>query len=144
MKVALFFHLVFVSAWMSCIFVEVLYERSIDQSEAMRRFVSKLHWNTDKFVEAPAFIGVLISGTLMLMLTEMNALVWTKVAFGLIAIIFNVICVNLVYKRLQAAKEGDFAQWERVDHKQHQYGAVVLVTLLIALVIGGYLFSVGY
>ncbi|MEJ2393747.1 MAG: hypothetical protein P8Z77_03025 [Candidatus Thiodiazotropha sp.] len=94
MKVALFFHLVFVSAWMSCIFVEVLYERSIDQSEAMRRFVSKLHWNTDKFVEAPAFIGVLISGT--------------------------------------------------VDHKQHHYGAVVLVTLLIALVIGGYLFSVGY
>ena len=143
MKAALFLHLVFAAAWMSCIFVEVLYERSIDQSEVMRRFISTLHWNTDKFVEAPAFMGVLITGALMLMQTEITPLVWTKVAFGLTAIIFNVICVVLVYKRLQAAKEGDFARWERVDHKQHQYGAVVLVTLLIALVIGGYLFSVG-
>lgn len=140
MSTLLFLHIVCVSLWAGCILVEAIYEHSIDDSDLMRVFLSKLHWNTDKYVEIPAFLGVLATGAVMLAHVEITALLLIKVVFGLIAIVFNAVCVGLVIKRLGYAKSGDFVRWQAVDHKQHKFGGVVLIALLIALGIGGHLF----
>jgi len=141
MKALLFLHLVLLSAWLGCILVEAIYEHSIEKSDGMRVFVSRLHWTTDRFIEIPAFAGVLLTGAAMAARVPMTPLLSLKILFGLIAIIFNTICVILVVKRLRYAEAGDFDAWEAIDHKQHIYGAVVLISLLLALAIGGYLFT---
>jgi len=122
--------------------VEAIYEHSIEPRDTMRIFVSKLHWTTDKFVEIPAFTGVLITGAVMAARVPMTPLLTLKILFGLIAVIFNAICVILVMKRLRFADTENFdaLAWEAIDAKQHRYGAVVLLGLLFALGIGGYLF----
>lgn len=136
MSLVLFAHLFCIAAWTGCILVEALYEHSIDTSVAMRRFVSELHWRTDKYIEIPAFAGVLLSGGAMVHAAPMTPLLWAKVALGLLAIAANAGCVWLVVRRLAAARAGDFARWQRLDHWQHKLGAVVLVALLAALAIG--------
>lgn len=140
MKLALFLHLACISLWLGCILVEAVYEHSIEHTDDMRVFVSKLHWTTDKFIEIPAFFGVLLTGGYMLNQSAMTPLLWAKVGFGLTAIVFNAICVVLVVRRLACARSGDFAGWLKIDHKQHIYGTVVLLSLLIALGLGGYQF----
>lgn len=141
MNPILFIHVTLASAWLGCILVEALYEHSIDHSDGMRVFISKLHWTTDKFIEIPAFLGVFLTGGYMLLSSNMTPLIWVKVAFGLIAVVFNAICVVLVIKRLACANSGDFKTWEILDHKQHQYGAVVLVATLLTLIIGAYVLA---
>lgn len=136
MAIALFLHLFCIAAWTGCILVEALYEHSIDGSPAMRRFVSELHWRTDKFIEIPAFLGVLLSGGAMIHSAPMTSLLWAKVVLGLLAIAANAACVWLVVRRLAAARRSDFHTWQRLDYWQHKLGAVVLLTLLAALGIG--------
>lgn len=141
MSFVLFLHLFCLAAWTGCILVEALYEHSIDTSPAMRRFVSELHWRTDKFIEIPTFAGVLLTGGAMIHNSAMTPLLWIKVAFGLTAILFNALCVGLVVKRLACARAGDFDTWQRLDHWQHKLGAVVLLALLVALGIGGWVLA---
>lgn len=140
MKFALFLHLACISAWLGCILVEGVYEHSIDKSPEMRTFIADLHSNTDKYVEIPTFTGVFLTGLYMLPQVEITQLLLVKIGFGLLAILFNVICVGLVARRLKCARKCDFKTFEIIDRKQHQYGAVVLITLLIAFGLGGYAF----
>ncbi|WKB55879.1 hypothetical protein [Eleftheria terrae] len=143
MRLALFVHLISVALWIGCVIVEGIYEHSIDKSPAMRSFISRLHWNTDKFVEIPAFLVVLLSGAYLLQGRTLGGLLAAKVAFGALAIFLNAVCVWLVIRRLRHAEAGDFAGWERVDHLQHKLGGLVALAMLAALGIGGYLFVVG-
>ena len=137
---ALFLHMVSVALWIGCVVVEGIYEHSIDKSPAMRNFISKLHWNTDRCVEIPAFTVVLLTGGYMLMGRSLTPLLVAKVGFGALAILLNAVCVWLVIKRLRFANAGDYAGWERVDHLQHKLGGLVAVAMILALVFGGYLY----
>lgn len=139
----LFLHIVSVSVWLGCILVEAVYEHSIDASPAMRRFVSALHWTTDKWIEIPAFLGVLVTGGLMAAHVPVTPLLSVKIGFGLLAITANAVCVGLVLRRLRHAETGNFTAWEAADHRQHKIGAVVLLALLVALGIGGYRLAAG-
>ena len=143
MKPVLLLHLLCIAIWLGCILVEALYEHSIDGSPVMRRFVSTLHWNTDRYIEIPAFLGVLLSGGAMVHGARLTPLLWAKITLGLVAIAFNAACVRLVIRRLKLAQAGDFAGWERIDHWQHKLGAVVLLALLGALGIGEFQLSGG-
>jgi hypothetical protein len=143
MRAALFVHLLCVAGWTGCVLVEGIYEHSIDQSAPMRRFVSELHWRTDKYVEIPAFLGALLTGLFMVGSVAMTPLLATKITFGLIAVVVNAYCVWLVLRRLRLARAGDFSAWETIDDSQHKFGAVVLIGLAVALSIGGYLFAIG-
>jgi len=142
MKILLFLHLVLLSVWLGCVLVEAIYEHSIEKTDAMRIFVSRLHWTTDKFIEIPAFVGVLLTGAVMATQVPLTPLLTLQILFGLTAIVFNAICVYLVVRRLRHAEalEFDVWAWEAIDHKQHLYGAVVLIELVLALSIGGYLY----
>ena len=141
MQLALLLHLMLAAAWISCVVVEAIYEHTIDHSLPMRKFISQLHWNTDRFVEVPAFVGVLLTGGRMLLDRSLTPLLATKIVFGLLAIVLNAVCVWLVFKRLQYARKDDYDAWERVDHLQHKLGGIVAVALLVAAGIGAYLFA---
>jgi putative copper export protein len=138
MSLMLLLHLVFAGAWLGCILVEALFEHGSGGGSDMRLFISKLHWRVDLLIEIPAFAGVLLTGGFLIAEASMTPLLWTKTAFGMIAILFNIACVWLVRVRLGHALSGDAESWQRADDWQHKLGAVVLAALLIALVIGAY------
>jgi hypothetical protein len=60
----------------------------------------------------------------------------TMVLCGLGAIITNLYCVWLVFQRRRAAVQADWARFDRLDHLQHKFGAVVLLFALAALIAG--------
>jgi hypothetical protein len=138
MSLMLVLHLTFAGAWLGCILVEVAFEHGSGGGGDMRLFISKLHWSVDKLIEIPALAGVALTGGLLLMQSAMTPLLWTKTAFGAIAILFNIACVWLVCVRLAHALSGDAQGWERADVWQHKLGAVVLIAMLLALGIGAY------
>jgi putative copper export protein len=139
----LFLHLLCVAVWLGCILVEAIFEHSIEPGPSMRCFVARLHWTTDKYIEIPAFAGVLLTGIGLASKSNFNLLLEIKVGFGLLAVLANLVCVALVVKRLRAAQAKDFAHYEVLDHLQHKVGAVVLLGVVVALSIGGYLFATG-
>ena len=63
----------------------------------------------------------------------------TKIAFGLLAIAANLYCFWLVLRRTQAAAQAQWEEFARLDRLQHTFGAVVLLGLVAALGVGGYL-----
>ena len=107
MSQTLLLHLVFAGAWLGCILVEALFEHGSGGGSDMRLFISKLHWRVDLFIEIPAFAGVLLTGGFLIAEASMTSLLWTKAAFGMIAILFNIACVWLVRVRLAHALSGD-------------------------------------
>lgn len=130
-------HLVFVGVWLGCVLTEALFERALlGQGRAQERILVGLHKRVDVWIEIPAFVGVLISGSLLLSQAAWSATLQAKIVFGLGAIAANIYCVGLVFRRAQAAESGDWAKFEALDHLQHKWGAVVLVAILLALGLG--------
>jgi uncharacterized membrane protein YdfJ with MMPL/SSD domain len=125
------------------VLVEGVFEHGGEAGAEARRLVSRAHWRSDRAVEIPAFVGVLVTGAIMAGSVPMTPLLATKIGFGLAAILVNVYCVLLVFRRLKAAEAGDDAAWAAIDARQHRFGAVVFATMLITLAIGGYLFANG-
>jgi putative copper export protein len=137
----LFLHLMFVATWLGCVLTEALFEHSIEPDWEMRSFIARLHWSIDKYVEIPSFIGVLITGVALLFTTAVTPLLIVKIAFGLLAIVSNALCVLLVAKRLAAVRANDVRRYEQLDHWQHKWGALVLLGIVVAMAVGGYLFA---
>ncbi|QDL52991.1 hypothetical protein [Rhodoferax aquaticus] len=137
-------HLVFVGVWLGCVLTEALFERALlGQGRAFELVLVALHKKVDLLIEIPAFVGVLVTGALMLHAAPPSNLLHLKAGLGVLAIAANAYCVWLVFRRGDAAQAGDWERFERIDHAQHTWGAVVLVGILAALGIGLYLFSHG-
>ena len=131
-------HLAFAGVWLGCVLTETLFERALlGQGRDKERILADLHKRVDLMIEAPAFVIVLITGTLMLKGAAMTPLLLAKVGFGILAVVTNIYCVWLVLRRATVARQGQWEEFERIDHQQHRFGAVVLVSLLIALILGG-------
>ncbi|HZW12545.1 MAG TPA: hypothetical protein VFF81_05055 [Noviherbaspirillum sp.] len=138
----LLFHLVFAGLWLGCVLTEVLFERALlGRGKDYEVILAGLHRRVDLFVEIPAFLAVLVTGALMVANVNPGPVLHTKIAFGVLAIAANIYCVSLVLRRAKAATEGHWEEFARLDHLQHKFGAVVLLGILAALGIGGYLFS---
>jgi hypothetical protein len=135
-------HLIFVGLWIGCVLTEALFERALlGKSREQELLLAALHKRVDVYVEIPAFLAVVITGGLMLPGAPQSPALIAKIAFGLLAVVANVYCVWLVFRRLSHAVNGDWAAFNRVDHLQHQLGAVVLAGILAALGIGLFLLS---
>ena len=133
----LLIHLVFIGIWLGCLLTEALFERALlGQGPYQERILVGLHKRVDVWIEIPAFIGVLISGAVLLGEAVWSPVLLLKIMCGLIAMAANVYCVGLVFRRAQAVDAGDGATFKALDHRQHQWGAVVLVGLLLALGLG--------
>lgn len=134
-------HLICVGIWLGCILTEALFERALlGQGRQQEKILVGLHQRVDLFVEIPAFVLVLVTGALMLSDTATSKLLDIKVGLGLLAILANLYCVGLVFRRTKAVRTGHWSEFERLDHLQHKWGAVVLLALLGALGLGVYIF----
>jgi len=133
----LLLHLICVGLWLGCIVTEVLFERALlGRGRDQELILVDLHKHVDMFVEIPAFLIVLVTGILMLPETSWNNMLLFKTACGTLAVVSNIYCVWLVFKRAAAANAGEWNEFEKVDHLQHKFGAVVLVSLIVGLAIG--------
>jgi hypothetical protein len=133
-------HIVAVGVWLGCVLTEALFERALlGKGREQELLLAGLHWRVDLIVEIPAFVVALLTGALMLQSATPSALLHAKIGFGLLAAAANVYCVWLVFRRLAHARAGRWAAFDRVDHLQHKFGAVVLVGIVVALSIGVYL-----
>ena len=133
-------HLLLVGAWLGCVLTEALFERALlGQGPAQELLLSQLHKKVDLWVEIPAFLGVLLSGAVLLARSGPAlpaAQLGLKIGCGLLAMAVNAYCVHLVWRRAAHAQAGDWAAFRAVDQRQHRWGAVVLISLLLALGLG--------
>ncbi|MBD3728824.1 MAG: hypothetical protein IE933_03885 [Sphingomonadales bacterium] len=130
-------HALLAGAWIGCVLVEALFERALlGKGREQELILARLHWKVDKFVEAPLLVAVALAGGAMIHAYPMDGLLATKLAFAALAILANIWCIWLVKRRLDHAEAGRWEEFERVDHSQHRWGAVVLLGLLGAATLG--------
>lgn len=135
-------HLIFAGIWLGCVLSEALFERALlGQSRDKELLLSALHKRVDLLVEIPAFLLVMLSGGLMLASAPPSGMLHAKLGFAALAILTNLYCVYLVLKRDRMARAGDWQAFETIDHLQHKMGAVVLIGILGALLLGLWLFA---
>jgi hypothetical protein len=139
MKVALLaLHFGFSTVWLGCVLTEALFERALlagDRSAHLRQ--ADLHVRVDKYIEVPAILFVLITGSALWMSSSpMGGAFYTMLLSGLVAVAANAYCVWLVFRRRDAAHAESWDEFDRLDHLQHQVGAIVLVGLLAAVIAG--------
>ncbi len=122
---------------MGCVLTEIFFERTLlGQGRECDLLLARLHRNVDLYVEIPAFAGVFVTGGLLLSGTSFPALLWVKIVCATLAVAANIFCVRLVFRRLEEARAGNWPAFARVDRRQHRVGAVVLLGLVAALVMG--------
>lgn len=141
-RLLLSIHLVFVGLWLGCVLTEVLFERALlNQGRTQELILVELHKRVDLFVEVPAFVAVLLTGALMLATTNPGPVLHAKIGLGLVAIVANLYCVWLVFRRAKAATAAQWEKFSHLDHLQHKFGAIVLLGILAALSVGIYLYT---
>ena len=134
-------HLVFIGLWLGCVLTEALFERALlGQGRDKELLLTALHKRVDLFIEVPAFTLVLLTGGALLATAPQTALLHVKIAFASLAIVTNIYCVYLVFKRDRLAQSNDWEAFETIDQLQHKMGAVVLIGILGAVGIGLYLY----
>lgn len=132
-------HLACAGIWLGCVLTETLFERALlGQGRPQELILVKLHQRVDLFIELPALIVVLASGALLLKSAALTPLLLAKIGFGLLAVATNLYCVWLVVRRAAVAEQGEWEAFARLDQRQHKFGALVLLSLLLALLLGGY------
>lgn len=130
-------HLSCIGIWLGCVLTEALFERALlGKGRQQELILVGLHIRVDLMVEIPAFVAVLVTGVLMFPMANDSALLNLKIVLGLLAVVTNIYCVWLVFQRAEAATREEWEVFSRLDRKQHLYGAVVLVAIALALVVG--------
>lgn len=131
------FHPVLAGGWLATVLVEALFERALlGRGPEAELALARLHWRVDQWIEVPLLVGVVLTGEHRLAGQPLAGLLALKLAFALVAVLANLWCVWLVRQRLAAAEAGDWGRFRQLDHRQHQWGAVVLVGLLGAAGLG--------
>lgn len=130
-------HIAAAGLWLGCVLTEALFERALlGEGPSHELTLARLHRRVDQVVEIPAFVAVLVTGGWMFAHAPASALLAVKVGLGLLAVAANVWCVGLVFRRATAAEQGDWEAFAWLDRRQHRYGAVVLLAVVGALVLG--------
>jgi hypothetical protein len=124
--------------WLGCVLTEALFERSLLAGDrASHQVLADLHVRVDKYIEIPAILGVLATGVWLWAESSYEGLsFFLMITAGLVAIVSNLYCVWIVFRRRDAAHSRNWKDFDRLDHLQHKVGAIVLIGLAIALVSG--------
>jgi len=137
-------HFISAGAWLGCVLTEVLFERALlAHGAAERRILAQLHRRVDLVVELPAFAVLLGSGLALLPPAGLAPWLAAKIGLGALAVTANLVCVALVLRRAQAAQQGNWPLFERLDRAQHRWGALVLLGIVAAMALGVALWSGG-
>jgi hypothetical protein len=128
-------HLIAVGIWLGVIGAEFFIEFDAVKDDESHIKASKMHFATDIWIEIPAFLTVGITGLLMLNASHMEGLFLYKIIFGLLAIVFNLVCVVAVYRRRNFALLGDIAGMKTTNPLMRLGGAGFIPCFLIAIVL---------
>ena len=130
-------HALLAGAWIGCVLTEALFERALlGQGRDKELILARLHWKVDKFVEGPLLLAVIVTGGVIVRHYTIDGLLLAKLGFAAVAILANLWCIRLVKVRLSHAETGRWEDFDRTDHAQHKWGAVVLLGLLGAAILG--------
>jgi len=138
MSVSLLLHLLALGVWIGVVGAEFAIEFHGMRDKESLRTAAELHYKTDLWIEVPAIAVVLVSGLLMLGEIQPGAILWTKIAFALLAIAFNVVCVYAVWKRRVSLRAADAAGLARANRAM-KISAAVIPTFLVAFALAIYL-----
>ena len=128
-------HLLALGVWIGVVGAEFVIEFDGMKDDDSHIRASKLHYATDIWIEIPAFTVVLITGVLMLPEEHLSGLFLTKIMFGLLAIIFNLVCVYAVFKRRKYALVDDISGMNSVGPIM-KLGGAIIPTFIISLGLG--------
>jgi len=135
MNELLFLHIIAVGIWLGVVLAEFVIEFDGMKDDASLIKASKLHFATDMWIEVPAFTTVLVTGLLMLDVNALEGSLFYKVVFGLLAIVFNTICVVAVVRRRRFALKGDIPGIRTTDRLMQIGGAGFIPTFLITIIL---------
>ncbi len=138
MSILLTLHLLALGVWIGVVGAEFAIEFYGMRNEKALRTAAELHYQTDLWVEIPAFTTVLVTGILMLPDAQLSGLFLTKLTFALLAIAFNCVCVYAVVKRRACLRSDDVKGLATADRAMRIGGAIV-PTFLVAFALGLYL-----
>lgn len=138
MSVLLVIHLIALGIWIGVVGAEFAIEFDGMRDEKSRIRASKMHYQTDIWIEIPAFTTVLVTGLLMLTESHFSGVFLYKVIFAVLAIAFNLICVYAVWKRRHYALRGDIDGMNSTESAM-RFGALIIPTFIAAFVLSIYL-----
>lgn len=128
-------HLIAVGVWVGVIAAEFFIEMDGMADDPSFIKASLMHFRTDLWIEIPAFVVVLVTGLLMLEPGTLQGLLLYKVLFGILAIVFNLVCVYAVFKRRRFALAGDVTGMHSTDKIMQIGGAGFMPCFIAALVL---------
>lgn len=96
-------HLAAIAAWGGLVAAEIIIEVGGRFSRRLQYATARFHYWTDVTFEIPLLLLVVLTGAVLLMGTQPDALLWTKVACGLGAVAANAACVVVVFRRNRVA-----------------------------------------
>jgi len=92
-------HLLAVGCWIGCLVVETVVETSRDYGDEQPFLPAKLHRTIDLYVELPILALLFVSGFLLIDWSTLGGLLLVKVLCGTGAILANLGCAVVVFKR---------------------------------------------
>lgn len=137
MTLLLTLHLLAIGIWIGVVGAEFAIEFDGMKDDESYIKAAKLHYTTDIWVEIPAFTVVLLTGLLMLNETHLEGLFLYKIIFGLLAIVFNLVCVVAVFKRKKFAVNNNIEGMQSTERIMKR-GGLIIPTFLIAFALGIY------
>ncbi|MGI1679510.1 MAG: hypothetical protein K6L75_12295 [Cellvibrionaceae bacterium] len=138
MTVILFIHLMAIGIWAGCLAIETVCELDQENVHFKDSYIAALHWKIDKFVEIPALLITLVTGSIMLANAPSNPILMIKIIAGLLAVFFNAIAVFLIYKRYHCYLQNDEVGYKKYEMWHHRFGLGCIVSVITAIVAGGY------
>lgn len=137
-SILLLLHLLALGVWIGVVGAEFTIESYGMKDEESLSTAAELHYKTDIWIEIPAFLTVLISGLLMLEDHHLRGVFSVKIAFALLAILFNCVCVYAVFKRRASLQSGSEDGLRAADRAM-KVGGAIIPTFLVAFALGIYL-----
>jgi hypothetical protein len=138
MSILLTLHLLALGVWVGVVGAEFAIEFYGMRDDESLRTAAELHYKTDIWIEIPAFMTVLVTGLLMLGDDHLSGLFLIKLAFALLAIFFNCVCVYAVFKRRTSLRSGD-TEGLRTADRAMKLGGAIIPTFLVAFSLGLYI-----
>ncbi len=143
MNLLLLLHLLAVGIWIGCIAVETVVEVSRDYGDEQLFVPAKLHRTIDLFVEIPVLTLLFVSGFLLIEWSALGGLLLAKVLCGTGAILANLACAVVVFKRKHWADLRDEDGVAGQNRNLAILGAFFFPLSIATLAIGAYLLVSG-
>ena len=130
-------HILFAGVWIGCVLTETVFEKSLVSEQFKERSrLARLHLWVDTMIEIPALIGTAITGALFVRSVPLDLLLSIKLVSASLTLIANLLCFVFVVARDRAAVVASWGRFEQHDHRQHQFGKVVFIGVLLTALLG--------